>query len=372
MSDDDDTCSRISACSVYSSARSSEASQKTTGRFVWADEDSGDEDDDAMSPEDRSSCGTSEQNVSGMTPPSPCVPLGCYQPVQLGGVVPCMPGIPLGCNQGFTPMFMPCAPVACFAQPLQPLSNGWPSHLVNQSTAQTPADGKQSSTANARLEALAAHADALATRARQLREAARSVQAGEASAQHYEALVRNGAPGGEVSAWHDEASMGLGGSPKLEAPERDSFTSVTIKNLPAGCMQDGLRRILDEAGLAGTYDFVYVPFNFKKLVALRHALVNFERNEDAVKAIATLDGFSGWVAEGEKACEVEWSEAQQGLQAHIERYRNSPVMHHSVPDEYKPVLLRNGARIAFPTPTQKVVKPPKLRRAQQAKTSRKV
>jgi RNA recognition motif-containing protein len=122
---------------------------------------------------------------------------------------------------------------------------------------------------------------------------------------------------------------------------------------------------LDEVGLAGLYNFIYVPFDFKKLVALRYGFVNFERNEDAVKAIAALDGFAGWVVEGEQACEASWSGAQQGLDANIERYRNSPVMHSRVPDEYKPVLLEKGVRIAFPAPTQ-AVKPPKLRSANKA------
>ena len=36
----------------------------------------------------------------------------------------------------------------------------------------------------------------------------------------------------------------------------------------------------------------------------------------------------------QKVCEVCWGNPLQGLGAHIVRYRNSPVMHQSVPDEY--------------------------------------
>lgn len=130
-------------------------------------------------------------------------------------------------------------------------------------------------------------------------------------------------------------------------------------------MQEGLQKILDDAGLSGLYNFLYVPVNLRGFVSFRYGFVNFEHNEDAVKAIAALDGFSGWAAEGEKPCEVAWSGTQQGLQAHIERYRNSPLMHESVPEEYRPVLFKNGERIPFPAPTQKV-KAPKFRPAQQA------
>lgn len=193
--------------------------------------------------------------------------------------------------------------------------------------------------AHAEADALEAQAEAFAARAQELREAARHAS---------------------------------GNSPKSKAATEEqcaianeSRTTLILKNLPADCTHDDLRRILDDVGLAGLYNFIYVPFDFKKFVALRYGFVNFENNENAVKAMATLDGYAGWALDGEKACEVEWSGAQQGLHANIERYRNSPVMHHSVPEAYKPVLFERGARIAFPAPTQ-AVKPLKLRKAPQA------
>jgi len=143
----------------------------------------------------------------------------------------------------------------------------------------------------------------------------------------------------------------------------DSRTTLILKNLPLGCSHEGVRKVLDEAGLAGLYNFIYVPFDFKKSALLRYGFVNFELHESAMKAIAALDGFSDW--EGDKPCEVRWSGAQQGLQAHVERYRNSPVMHGSVPDECKPVVFENSMRAAFPAPT-KTLKPLKFRRAYQA------
>jgi RNA recognition motif-containing protein len=147
---------------------------------------------------------------------------------------------------------------------------------------------------------------------------------------------------------------------KLEACAGDSRTTLIVKNLPAECTHDQLSRILDEVGLSGLYNFIYVPYDFKKSAVLRYGFVNFEQNEQAVKAMAILDGLA---VDGEKTCEVEWGDAQQSLRANIERYRNSPLMHSSVPDAYKPVLFMRGVRIAFPAPT-KVVKPLKLRRTQ--------
>lgn len=155
---------------------------------------------------------------------------------------------------------------------------------------------------------------------------------------------------------------------KLETEQltvaHDNRTTLIVKNLPEGCTHNELRRMLDEVGLGGMYNFIYIPFDFKKSAILRYGFVNFEQNEQAVKATAILDGFSGFVVDGEKGFEVEWGDAQQSFHSNIERYRNSPVMHGSVSDAYKPVIFERGERIAFPAPTQ-VVKPLKLRRAKQ-------
>ncbi|CAE7939289.1 unnamed protein product, partial [Symbiodinium sp. KB8] len=56
-------------------------------------------------------------------------------------------------------------------------------------------------------------------------------------------------------------------------------------------------------------------------------------------------------------CEVGWSGPHQGFKAHVERYRNSPVMHRSVPDAYKPIIFQDGVRQNFPRPTRKIKAP---------------
>jgi len=56
---------------------------------------------------------------------------------------------------------------------------------------------------------------------------------------------------------------------------------------------------------------------------------------------------------------VVWNDKCQGLSELVERYRNSPVMHASVPQECKPVIFLNGRTVKFPEPTQQI-KPPKV------------
>jgi hypothetical protein len=52
-----------------------------------------------------------------------------------------------------------------------------------------------------------------------------------------------------------------------------------------------------------------------------------------------------------------WSKPFQGLEANVARYRNSPVMHPEIPDEFKPVVFRDGQRAEFPQATKKIPLP---------------
>merc|ERR1719384_3047567 len=88
-----------------------------------------------------------------------------------------------------------------------------------------------------------------------------------------------------------------------------------------------------------------------------YAFVNLCTPADARRLWHALDGFSGWSVPCNKVCSVSWSDPLQGLDAHIARYRNSPLMHKVVPDCYRPILFANGVRIAFPPPTKKIQPP---------------
>jgi len=106
---------------------------------------------------------------------------------------------------------------------------------------------------------------------------------------------------------------------------------------------------------------IYVPVDFSAGAGLGYAFVNLVSLADVPAFWQALDGLSMWggVA-SDKACTVSWSEPNQGLAAHIERYRNSPVMHPATPDEWKPALFAKGVRVKFPAPTKKI-KAPKVR-----------
>jgi len=138
-------------------------------------------------------------------------------------------------------------------------------------------------------------------------------------------------------------------------------TSVMIRNMPTSYSRDMLLALVDSMGLAGAYDFVYLPIDFKSQTGLGYALMNFTSVINAQQCFDRLEGFYNWRVPCDTVCAVAWSSPTQGLESHVERYRNSPVMHHSLPDEWKPVLLRSGRRIAFPSPS-KAIKTPKVRK----------
>lgn len=143
--------------------------------------------------------------------------------------------------------------------------------------------------------------------------------------------------------------------------ETTELTTLMFRNIPNRWPRDRFLELLDQHGFRGCYDFAYVPTDFHRNGGLGYAFVNFVCHADAEKAMQHFTGFSEWEITTRKVCEVSWSCALQGLSAHIERYRDSPVMHESVPECFKPVFLESGVRQPFPSPTKRI-RPPRVKR----------
>lgn len=145
----------------------------------------------------------------------------------------------------------------------------------------------------------------------------------------------------------------------------DSATSVMMRNLPNGLTQKMLVELLCLEGFAGCFDFLYVPVDFRSSSGLGYAFVNLVSHEVALRFVEHFTGFTRWRVASSKICKVTWSDAVQGLQAHIERYRNSPVMHESVPEDHKPMLFVGVQQVQFPPPTKTVRAPRRWNRRHQ-------
>uniref|UniRef100_A0A7S4QCN2 Mei2-like C-terminal RNA recognition motif domain-containing protein n=1 Tax=Alexandrium monilatum TaxID=311494 RepID=A0A7S4QCN2_9DINO len=143
------------------------------------------------------------------------------------------------------------------------------------------------------------------------------------------------------------------------APE-DQLTTVLFRNLPRSFTRAMFLDLVDSEGFAGSYDFVYTPVDFTSRAGLGYAFIDFALPAVARRFWDRFDGYSKWTEPNDKAGALNWSSPHQGLAAHVERYRNSPVMHATVPDEWKPAVFADGVRVAFPAPT-KPIKAPKIR-----------
>jgi hypothetical protein len=127
-------------------------------------------------------------------------------------------------------------------------------------------------------------------------------------------------------------------------------TTLVLRKLPKTVTRASLLEMLDTAGLKGLYDFVYLPMDFKKGKVFGYAIVNFVANESAESAS------SHFAAAG---INTDWSDSHQGFDELIQRYRDSPIMHPSMPEISKPMIFCNGLLAPFPNPTKKVQPLPK-------------
>jgi len=130
-----------------------------------------------------------------------------------------------------------------------------------------------------------------------------------------------------------------------------------MKGIPHAFTRCALQRLLDEKGFASSYDFLYLPFDFSTLKIYGYAFISFPETQIAERFLSDFSGFSDWGIESSSEAEPSWSVGRQGLQAHVERFRNSPVMHPSVSEDMKPAIFQSGVQIAFPSPTVTIKAP---------------
>lgn len=153
------------------------------------------------------------------------------------------------------------------------------------------------------------------------------------------------------------AMMPVAAAPTTAETHTASRTTVMWRNLPNNYTRAGLLELICSHGFAGCFDFFYAPVDFKTDSLLGYAFINFVFPVDAERFFDRFQRFVQWGNSSTKESLVAWSEHVQGKEAHVERYRNSQVMHPSVSDSKRPILLSGGMRIPFPPPTQKLRAP---------------
>jgi hypothetical protein len=147
---------------------------------------------------------------------------------------------------------------------------------------------------------------------------------------------------------------------KRESPmstHQHSGTVAIMQNVPPEYTRESLLEIIDQNGFVGSYDFFYLPMTFETELNHGYAFINFTTPHGFERFREGFDGFSDWTIPSDRICEVSFCDKFRNLDDCIEAHRNVPIMHFSVEDRFKPVILANGERVPFPEPTKKVRAP---------------
>jgi RNA recognition motif-containing protein len=150
----------------------------------------------------------------------------------------------------------------------------------------------------------------------------------------------------------------------------DQRTTVMIRNLPNKYTQNSLIELFEQDGnFLNGVNFLYLPIDFRSKSNIGYAFINFDDPKEARRFMNHFINFSSWKFNSSKKAEVIWSLPCQGLAGHIDRYRNSPVMHPSVPEDFKPSIFLKGEKMKFPEPKNSL-EAPKLRRCKKNKNKK--
>merc|ERR1712217_309290 len=147
----------------------------------------------------------------------------------------------------------------------------------------------------------------------------------------------------------------------FERTSEENQTTLIIQNIVGHCTRKMLLDFLDRHGLQGKYNLLYLPQRFAGEGCFHYAFVNFVTNRMAIDFQDRFNGCDDAVLFGDLAAEISWSQCQ-GLEANIEKFRNSSVMHSSVKEECRPLLFKDGRVVPFPKPTRRVKRDRRNRR----------
>lgn len=139
--------------------------------------------------------------------------------------------------------------------------------------------------------------------------------------------------------------------------EQDFMTTLVLRNIPESFTRCKLEELLNTNGFATCFDFLYLPADLKTGFCFGYAFINMVTPSDAKSFMERFTNFQDWPMPSDRRAVVHVNERLQSLAELIERYRNSPVMHPSVPHALRPTIYCNGFVMPFPEPTMPIKAP---------------
>lgn len=135
--------------------------------------------------------------------------------------------------------------------------------------------------------------------------------------------------------------------------DQDKRTTLMIKNIPNKYDQDMLLNAINNR-LSGTYDFFYLPIDFKNRCNVGYAFINFI---DPLSIPTFYEEFNNKKWEkfnSEKVCEIKYARIQ-GKDAMIEHFKNSSILYED--PKCRPLIFKSdGLGIPQPFPVGPYVK----------------
>ncbi|KAF5838586.1 RNA recognition motif 2-domain-containing protein [Dunaliella salina] len=134
----------------------------------------------------------------------------------------------------------------------------------------------------------------------------------------------------------------------------DRRTTLMIKNIPNKYTQKMLLATVDEQ-FKGTYDFFYLPIDFKNKCNVGYAFINMVQPIDIIPLMHRFNNRKWERFNSEKVCSISYARIQ-GRAALVQHFQNSSLMHED--KRCRPILFTvednaavAGEQEAFPTPS---------------------
>lgn len=122
----------------------------------------------------------------------------------------------------------------------------------------------------------------------------------------------------------------------------DKRTTLMIKNIPNKYTQKMLLTTIDEK-FRGTYDFFYLPIDFKNKCNVGYAFINMVRPEYIVPLVQKLDRKKWEKFNSEKVCNISYARIQGKLSL-VTHFQNSSLLHED--KRCRPILFNSNGEVA--------------------------